>query len=311
MQQMKPRCSRWLSFFIKVDAHLLNNRYAIERRKRITRISVAMVSSLLLLSATLTYGINQSYHAASQAQSRVKFEKEVFPYSLVYSYCENFLFKLKGISDGNTKAVCMTPSRNNANSEEIQKALQNAYLLAPAEKCVLILAMPQNYAELSNQEGNKKTRVAEDAGKFNWEMENKGFNFSELKARPITTILLNHKKSGIISTDPNYTKVRVFADMASTVNSIKAVVDYLKNGEYYAKETFDELALEYISTFKNCVVEEFAKSIFNHQKPKAINYLDKTLDNLYILGNLAIYFVEDEKKLGQALNDVVAKYGQK
>ena len=308
-----------VEFLIKVDAHLLNNRYTIARRKRMLIISTVLISLLSLLAALLMYGIDQSLKAMHESQQRAKaeklaadeakgraiFEKEVFPYSLVYSYCKNFLFKLPSITQGKVKAVCMPPLSHEASQEERQAALKDAYLLNPAEHCVLILAMPENYDELSNQEGKKKISVAEDAKKYGWTLENKGFNFIESKGRPITTILLNHQASGIISTEPNYTKVRVFADMASTVNSIQAVVDYLKAGEFYKNTTHEEIAQQYIATFKDCVLEEFAKTNPEHEKA----FKDASLHHLG--DNTTIYFVYDEESLGKVLNEIVNTYGEK
>lgn len=311
-----------VEFLLKVDAHLLNNRYTIARRKRMFNISAALITGLSLISALLMYGIDQSMQAARESQQRAKaekiaadeakeramFEKEVFPYSLVYSYCESyckyFLFKLSSISQGKVKAVCMPPLSHDASQEERNAALKDAYLLNPAEHCVLILAMPKNYDELSNQEGKKKIAVAEDAKKYGWTLEPKGFNFLENKSRPITTILLNHQASGIISTEPNYTKVRVFADMASTVNSIQAVVDYLKAGDFYKNTSHEDLAHQYIATFKDCVLEEFAKTNPKHKQV----FKDTSLH--HIGDKTTIYFVDDEESLGHVLNEIVNTYGE-
>lgn len=289
---------RIIEFLIKVDGHILNNRYVQQQRKRLYRYTAVCVAVLLALSASLFYGYEKEKNRRISEQYRVEFEKEVFPYSLVYSYCKNFLFRLPSITVGATQAVCIDPKGKDDASAESGSESSRACVLKPAEKCIIIIAMPEHYGELSNSEDVKKVRVKEDAASLGWTSHGRVFKGDSLH-RSASTLLLDNETLGIRSSDPEYTKVRVFADMASTVNSIKWVVDYLTGdgNPFYgtSQETKNALALDYVAKFEKCVYDEASKTSLKVPSKEQEVQLDDVCE---------IHFVKNKEDLTRVLSNI-------
>ena len=84
-------------------------------------------------------------HSESQ---RATFEQQVYPYSVVYGYVNNFLFRLANASNCSTTVV--------------------------------VLAMPENYKELKNQESQKNLKSLKN-------LRNQR-NLKNLKSQQVTQI---------------------------------------------------------------------------------------------------------------------------
>lgn len=300
---------RIIEFLIKVDGHVLNNRYVQQQKKRVFRISAAITLALSALSLTLFHDLKTEEARRISEQYRAEFEKEVFPYSLVYSYCQNFLFHLPSITIGRTHAVCLTPPNKAAQGTPASNTPPaEPCVLKPAEKCVVIIAMPEHYSELSNQEDDKKAAVKKDLESLGWIATEKSFKGDTLR-RNISTLMLDSEDGEIASTNPDFTKVRVFADMASTVNSIKWVVDYLtkKENPYYnhSEEEKRKLALEYIAKFEKCVLDELKSPTINTE-------IEEAKRPAHVFKGVAdvcdIYFVKNRQELKTALEKIKQQF---
>ncbi len=224
----RERMFHIIEFLLKVDAANLYNRYNFEKRRwMMINISVVIIilSVITLLSLFLSFKSHEaaaesrkaaiaSREVALQEKQRVKFEKKVFPYSLVVGYAKNFVIPL----------------------------LSNA----KADKCVLVIAMPENYSELDNAERLKLKRVAADAHLLDWKM--RGTNIAVKNRRNIAMKEFYHL-SQIKDTV-------IYADAASTVTAIKSVVDYLTtDNPYYSPEEKNKLAMDYVDEFKECLLK--------------------------------------------------------
>lgn len=248
----KSNIFKIIEFLLGIDAMRLNNRYqAAENRKK--KIIFSLITCVLLILAMLAlYAAKQNYIAtvkererAQSESARADFEKKVFPYSLVYSYKENFLKPL--LEDGNGK------------------------------KTIIVIVMPQNYSELSNSPVKRKSAMAKDAFVYGWKLKPKSIVVPGWNRALVTEELI----WGNIEIN----NIRLYADMATTTKSIKAVVDYLiTDSPYYSEKQREELTAQYIAEFQNCVLELFKNEI---QK-----------------GILTIYFVMDKESLKIALKNI-------
>ena len=148
-----------IEFLLQIDGRFLHNRYDIALRKKLKTVFLCSISVLLLIIGALSFGIYELELAKQHEKARAEFEQSVFPYSIVSSYCRNFLFDLASIAVGNHEATCSYELPRNAYQNDIDQAKKIAVTLKPAEKCVVIIAMPLNYAELSNQINKKTERI--------------------------------------------------------------------------------------------------------------------------------------------------------
>ena len=79
-----------IGFLLHVKSEILNNRYWEEWSRAVSRIGLAVFSGLVVLVAALYYGLMKSQEAVRQQVERVKFEKQVFPRSIDFSYMTAF-----------------------------------------------------------------------------------------------------------------------------------------------------------------------------------------------------------------------------
>lgn len=248
----KSNIFKVIEFLLGIDAMRLHNRYQVAENRKKKLIFALTTCVLLIITVLSLYAVKQSHMATVKERERAKsesaranFEKKVFPYSLVYSYKENFLKPL--LDNGKGK------------------------------KTIIVIAMPQNYSELSNSAFKRKTAMAKDAINYGWNLKPKSIAIPGW-IRPLETdeLIFNNIESK---------KICLYADMATTTKSIKAVVDYLiKDSPYYSPSQRDALTAQYINEFQICVLELFRKEIQR--------------------GVLEIYFVKEKESLRIALMSI-------
>lgn len=251
----KSNIFKIIEFLLGIDAMRLHNRYQIaENRKRkfiftLTTVVMLIIAVLSLYAAKQNHMASVKERERAQSESaRADFEKKVFPYSLVYSYKENFLKPLLNSSRG--------------------------------KKTIIVIVMPQNYSELSNSALKRKSAMAKDAFVLGWTLKPKSIKIPGwVRLLETDELILNNIESKDIC---------LYADMATTTKSIKAVVDYLiTDSPYYSENQREELTVRYIEEFQSCVLKLFANEIQN--------------------GIFDIYFAKDNESLRIALNNIEMK----
>ncbi len=264
-------------FLLKVDAIILNNRYEKERRATKRRRLTLLVLVLVIISVLSVCLTIQSLHAVQRseelrikaeelrerAEEHTEFEKNLFPSSIVFGYAKNFLVPL-------IKATTGSDSK--------------------PEKCIMVIAMPQDYSELPNRPQAKKEHFIADASSLGW--EHKGVSVPVPGRSPITIVEIFPKQS--------IAGVRVYADMASTVTAIKHVVDYLTtegNSKFHANtmEEKEKLTLHYLSEFKKVLMEVLS---------------DKKELGSPVEKNYEIHFVGNHEELKSVLDGIRANSGK-
>ncbi len=235
-----------IEFLLKVRPGVLQNRYERERKKFQAFILLSLISVLSVITVLSLFALFESHQATLQERARVKFEKKVFPSSLVYGYAKNFVVPLVRHS--------------------------------PGRKCILLIAMPENYSELVNSEKVKLANVERDLKPLGWMKDEVSIEVPNRRAIKISE--LSHASQT--------TNTSVYVDAASTVTAVKTVVDYLtSNNSYYAPTEKNKLAMDYVKEFKECLLEMVKKELA--EEP---NYLQKK----------EIYFVANAKELKDALD---------
>lgn len=198
-----------LEFLLGVDAGVLNNRYWIAWRRRIVRAVCVGAVVMIALVAALTHDVVNQIH-------RVKFEKQVFPLSIDYSYMEAFAAPLVGFE---------TNKHN-----------------------IIIAAMPKNYDELGNKPGMKKMAIQRDLAALGWTYVKRQYvkpNWS----RPLETAVTMPKGSEIDGTN-------VFVDVVSQLSAVKKVLDYLtEDNPFHSIDEREALAHYYVEEFKAKLIE--------------------------------------------------------
>ena len=197
-----------LEFLLGVDAGVLSNRYWIAWRRRIVRVACVVTTVLLALVAALTHDVINQIH-------RVKFDKKVFPLSIDYSYMEAFAAPL----------ITYT----------------NVH-------CIVIAAMPKNYAELGNKPYQKKLAIKKDLESLGWTCENRKYAI-EKWTRPLETDVIKPNGRDIVGTN-------VYVDVVSQLSAIKKVLDYLtEDNPFHSVGEREELAQYYVDEFKAKLIE--------------------------------------------------------
>lgn len=198
-----------LEFLLGVDAGVLNNRYWIAWRRRIVRTVCVGAVVMIALVAALTHDVVNQIH-------RVKFEKQVFPLSIDYSYMEAFAAPLVGFE---------TNKHN-----------------------IIIAAMPKNYEELGNKPWVKKNAIQRDLAGLGWTYEKRQYSKPNW-SRPLETAVAMPKEGAIEGTN-------VFVDVVSQLSAVKKVLDYLtKDNPFYSIDEQESLTQYYVNEFKTKLVE--------------------------------------------------------
>ena len=203
-----------LEFLLGVEAGVLNNRYWIAWRRRIVLAACVWTAVMLSLVGVLTHDVINQIH-------RVKFEKQVFPLSIDYSYMEAFAAPLVGFE---------TNKHN-----------------------IIIAAMPKNYEELGNKPGVKKNAIQRDLVELGWTYEKRQYSKPNW-SRPLETAVAMPKEGVIEGTN-------VFVDVVSQLSAVKKVLDYLtKDNPFYSIDEQESLTQYYVNEFKTKLVELMEKN---------------------------------------------------
>ena len=236
-----------IGFLLHVKSEILNNRYWTEWSRAASRIGLAVFSGLAVLVAALYYGLMKSQEAVRQQVERVKFEKQVFPRSIDFSYMTAFAKPLiRSCTD---------------------------------DVCVVIAAMPANYAELANDPKTRESFVLADAASLGWTNCIRRIRVPE-KERGIGVIEL-HRTAGPIR------GVRVHLDTVNQLSAVREVVDYLTSDSlYYSVDKKEALTAEYVAEFEKCLV--------------AFLSADRELESR----RWKFYFVERRSSLEKALREI-------
>lgn len=208
-----------LEFLLGVDAGVLNNRYWITWRRRMLVVASVIACTLVTMIGVLAYGVMNQVH-------RVKFEKQVFPLSIDYSYMEAFV----------------KPLIQFANAEH--------------KHCILVAAMPKNYAETGNRPWNKLTAVKRDLDALGWTCNDKTYerpqskNYGKHKnSRPLKTLEIRPNGVSIVNTN-------IFVDVVSQLSAVRKVLDYLtEDNPFHSMDDVESLAKEYIGEFEQKLIE--------------------------------------------------------
>ena len=200
-----------LEFLLGVDAGVLNNRYWITWRRRIVRAVCAGAAILLAIVAALTHGVINQIQRVKEETERVKFEKEVFPLSIDYSYMKAFAAPLIAGNRGTN--------------------------------CVIIIAMPKNCQELGNEPVVKKKAILGDAKELGWECLPYKCN-AVGRGRPVYSDEIRLGGNSIPGTN-------VYVDTISQLSAMEKVIDYLtSDNPFHSPDEKEELLKEYKENFQ-------------------------------------------------------------
>ncbi len=199
-----------LEFLLGVDAGVLNNRYWITWRRKIVRAVCVGAAVMLALVAALTHDVINQIH-------RVKFEKQVFPLSIDYSYMEAFAAPLIAQNRGTN--------------------------------CIIIAAMPKDFKELENKPWQKKEAIKRDLESLGWEWEDKELQIPNWQ-RPLVTAMIRPSGRDIL-------EMNVYVDVVSQLSAIKKVLDYLtaENNPFHSADEKEELAHYYVEKFEEELIK--------------------------------------------------------
>lgn len=199
-----------LEFLLGVDAGVLNNRYWITWRRKIVRAVCVGAAVMLALVAALTHDVINQIH-------RVKFEKQVFPLSIDYSYMEAFAAPLIAQNRGTN--------------------------------CIIIAAMPKDFKELENKPWQKKEAIKRDLESLGWEWEDKEMQIPNWQ-RPLVTAMIRPSGRDIL-------EMNVYVDVVSQLSAIKKVLDYLtaENNPFHSADEKEVLAHYYVEKFEEELIK--------------------------------------------------------
>lgn len=199
-----------VEFLLKIDANVLNNRYWQIFEKRLYAGIMVGLGVAVVLVGMLAFGLHHAKVAEAHQRERVRFEKKVFPLSIDYSYVQAF-------------AAPLFNCRTNA-------------------ECVLIAAMPRNYAELAHKPAQKMETVAHDLDELGWQIVPRKYPVPN--RRPLVTYeLLRHGK-------PIPGK-EIYLDVVSQLSAVRKVLDHLtSDSQFHPPESREELTRAYIAEFE-------------------------------------------------------------
>jgi len=208
------------SFMLGVEWTVLYNRYLIAARRALAWAATVGICTLAAISVSLLW-------ALWKERELTKFEREVFPYSLVVGYVDNFLSPL------------LTSLEKRPHQPRI------------------IIALPASYEEL-----NHNARVAyykEQAGKAGYSAEFRKVETS-LPRGAETAIIVPTPPYYVDK------QMDVYIDFASTVAAFKHVIEYKKTNPAYAKTSSNQMLLEYAAEFEKSVLTELAENHAGQEK---------------------------------------------
>ena len=196
-----------ISFMLGIEWTLLYNRDLIARRKVLLRTAILVVAILTAFCGSFAL-------AWWKERELTRFERKVFPYSLVVGYVDNFLSPL------------ITSLETEPNMP------------------IVIIAMPDSYEELDHIK-----RVA----KYRDRIVEAGYKIELKKVRTtlprgaVTGIIVptpQYYKDK---------KMEVYVDFASTVAAFRHVIEYKKSHSAYANTSENVMLREYAAEFEESV----------------------------------------------------------
>ncbi len=198
-----------VSFMIGIEWTVLYNRYLIHRRKVLLRAAIAGIAVLAAIAISLSW-------ALWKQRELTKFERKVFPYSLVLGYVDNFLSPM------------ITSLEGEPNKPRI------------------IIAMPASYEELDH---NKRVDFYKGrAEKANYKAEPRKVKTTLPRGAETAIIVPTppfYKER----------QEEVYVDFASTVAAFRHVIEYKKENPAYAKAAENDMLLEYAAEFERSVLD--------------------------------------------------------
>lgn len=218
-----------LEFLLGVDAGVLNNRYWITWRRRIIRAVCIGASVLLALVAALTHDVRSQMQRVEEQEKRVieqthrvKFERQVFPLSIDYSYMKAFAAPLIAGNRGTN--------------------------------CVIIIAMPKNCRELENEPAVKKAAILDDAKELGW--QSVGYKCDAPgRGRPVYSTMIRPNGKDLSG-------VNVYVDTISQLSAMKMVLDYLTtDNPFHSIDEKETLLHRYLEEFKSTLNDLLGKNM--------------------------------------------------
>ena len=199
-----------VSFMLGVEWTVLYNRYLIARRKVYRRTATISIAILAAIAASLAWALWKERELS-------KFEREVFPYSLVVAYTDNFLSPL---------------------ITSLEKR---------PDKPLIIIALPNSYAELNHAQRVKYYR--DSAAKVGYTAVLTKVETS--LPRGAETALITPTPPYFKDR-----QMEVYIDFASAVVSFGYVIEYKKKNPAYKHTPRNQMLLEYAAEFEKSVMEE-------------------------------------------------------
>ena len=169
----------------------------------------------------ISYAREDATVAEAHQRERVRFEKKVFPLSIDYSYVQAF-------------AAPLFNCRTNA-------------------ECVLIAAMPRNYAELAHKPAQKMEAVARDLAELGWQIEPRKYPVPN--RRPLVTYELLHQGKPVPGKE-------IYLDVVSQLSAVRKVLDHLtSDSQFHPPESREELTRAYIAEFEALLPQLLAEEV--------------------------------------------------
>lgn len=267
-----------IGFLININTSILHNRYALQKRKQLIKFCCLIICILLALIGLLFYGLFKAVEAAKNAKEarinaerlaitekqRLNFERQVFPYSIVTSYYNNFILKLgRHITSAPTNMDIDNPSPT-------------------APKAYLFIKLPNEnrtdaYDLLSEKDEERlETVLTPLCNDGKWEKRTVTYQSpNESRATDATRIIPPEEIENTL----------FFIDGASTIHSIKKVVDLLtkEKNDFYNCSHVNMLTRSYLSEFKKCLERECLQ--------------DKQVSNKGVECAIEIIFIDNEQDI--------------
>lgn len=193
------------AYLLGIDFSYIYNRYetyAINKKKKNHLRIGTLVGALLIIILCLILLLRKE-------QELTRFEKSIFPRSVVTGYCNNFL----------TPVISYMKGRN--------------------QDFKIYVLMPTNQQEIKNHQ----KRIGDTRFSIVRELDVDSLSFEKLP-----TIMKRGSVVTTIHSQDNRYK-NVFLDFASTTSSFLEVAEYKKGHEFYERADIDNLVKEYAFTF--------------------------------------------------------------
>ncbi len=236
-----------LEFLLKVDFHLLYNRYEVYKRRKLRHRmwTAAIILTIIFSALTWAWTSQISKSNAEREQTRTyaakaQFEQKTFPFSIVVGYVGNFL-----------KPLVETLSETDTNLN-------------------VIVYMPYNYDEL-----DFRTRLKMYD---NYLKKHYGIDSTSISRRHIR---VPRRRRDITIVQIDFDSTSVFVDNATTVSAFKSVIDYkmsVKDIDW--GQDCDQMVRFYSNEFIKCAHDSLGSVSPYVHFIRDTNELDSIITNL-------------------------------